>query len=422
MNGAPHPVAWNVVARRGRRRLYRRSGCGRGHCRRKRHQGLGTLGQGEPPQRRHAEAGQRIAHHQHTGPAIAERQWLAEKTRHTEQAGDLFVDQRRVRRAALERLRRVARQRARQRRMGVVGRNRQRAQAGGRGDQLRHLQGAVGGRGKQPGALNAKQHPQSVLQQGKCLGAPLAWRKWLCSADCAACAAYRRARRSNPAPFVCATTSISPKRCASWRTCAWLSPSNWAASPAPRWQGGERGAHVDAVHRVDTGNELIGKLEDAHQRMRCAPARQRLGVVAHGIGQPAVGVEFGQPVGGMRRRREIGVKILRQIVGEARGPGRLGIGHAGAHRQRLRQMRDANRLAPAHRMGYLRRPGCDRCGQQQRTQKVLLRAEIDGLQPQTQRQRGVAAHAGGKLRLRGSASHQQLQRLCHHTGCAETGR
>ena len=56
-------------------------------------------------------------------------------------------------------------------------------------------------------------------------------------------------------------------------------------------QRGERGTHVHAVHRVGTGHQLIGQLDDAHQRMRGTPARQRLGVVAHRVGQPAIGIQ-----------------------------------------------------------------------------------------------------------------------------------
>jgi hypothetical protein len=65
-------------------------------------------------------------------------------------------------------------------------------------------------------------------------------------------------------------------------------------------------------------------------------------------------------------------------------------------------------------------PARDRRGQQQRPQQILLRSEIGGLQPQTQGQHRVAAHAGGELRLRDSASHQLLQCLGHHTGRTET--
>ena len=66
----------------------------------------------------------------------------------------------------------------------------------------------------------------------------------------------------------------------------------------PHLQAQQRSAHVHAIHRVGAGNQLVGQLNDAHQRMRSAPARQRLGVKARRVGQPAIWIHFSQIVGG----------------------------------------------------------------------------------------------------------------------------
>ena len=149
-------------------------------------------------------------------------------------------------------------------------------------------------------------------------------------------------------------------------------------------------------------------------------ARQRLGVVAHRVGQPAVLIKHHQPVRGVPRKEDAGVGVFRQIVGEACRPGCIDIRHAGTHRQRLRQVRDTDRLPPAHRVARLHLARRDWGRQKQGPQQIRLCTEISGKHPQAQSEHRIAAHAGGKLRLCSLAPHQMLQRFCHHAGGAET--
>ena len=281
-------------------------------------------------------------------------QRLAQKARHAQQTGDLFVDQRGICLAAFELLGRTACQRARQRGVAVIRRDRQRPQTGSRRNQRGQSQGAVDPGGEETGMFDPEQGAQAVLQQPESLtGRPV---------RLAEVSVQRGLGRLGGIQAGEAVESTAGRlrhgidQSEALRQLAYLNLAvgqQLSGFARAHLQGGERSPHIDAVHRVGTRRQLIGQLDDAHQRMGGAPARQRFGVIAHRIGQPAVGVERLQPVGRMGRRHDVRVEIVRQIVSEAGRPGGLGIHRARPHAQGLRQMRHPDRLPPAAHIAHL---------------------------------------------------------------------
>ena len=194
-------------------------------------------------------------------------------------------------------------------------------------------------------------------------------------------------------------------------------------------QGGQRCANVKAVHRLLAHHQQIGQLDDTNQGMRHLAACQRFGVIAHGIGEPAVLVEIFQEScgksGKISRTGSILMQIKRKVMVQAGAPGVLGVDQARMPGKVLGQIRDGGGHQPTLGIGREKDAIGNRGQQQHRAQQILLAGVVErapcGHQTQAQAENRIDAKTGGQGRL-AAASRKQFQRFRHHAGGAKTLR